>query len=224
MTFAAAIENLYAAFADQPRPSRIDGCPCCIDRKVSSSLHSKPLRQLTPDELSSYASSALLTVGTVADYLYFLPRILEISATERYWWPDPAVTGRVIRDTDLASWPAHRTKALHDFLHALVTHLLSSGIEDLWTVDDWLCAIARLGIDVRPFLDLIARSEKHILQYYDCNAGTLSSRNRLSNTFWEHPNAGHDQIVAWFATSPVFDVIHRAYGIVLPNPEDHPPA
>lgn len=222
MTLAAAIDNLYTAFADLRRPSRIDGCPCCIDRKVSAALHTVPLRQLTPEDLSSYASSALLTVGTVADYLYFLPRILEISATERYWWPDPPVTGRAIESTDPASWPAHRTQAFQDFLHALIGHLLSSGNEDMDRVDDWLCAIARIGIDVHPFLHLIARSDKHILAYFDCNASSLTSRNRLSNPFWERPNQGHDDIVAWFATSPAFDAIATAYGIVLPNPESPP--
>lgn len=69
----AAVEKLYRAFAAVPRPRHIDGCPCCIDRKEVGVLLGKPLRSVTPGELSAYASSAFLTVGDAADYLYFLP-------------------------------------------------------------------------------------------------------------------------------------------------------
>lgn len=213
MTLASAIEALYAAFSDVPRPERIDGCPCCIDRKVSSALHTKRLRELTPDELSDYGSSALLTVGTIEDYLYFLPRILEISASHHNWWPDPAVTGRVIRDTGLCSWPTHRRQALEDFLTVLMEDLVSRN-DGVYEIDGWMCAIARMGLDVRPFLDIIAMSDDQILAWYDWKAGPIH-RRKLSNSFWELPNEGHDRIVEWFTRPPASEVIHRAYGVVF---------
>ena len=101
-TLSDAIEALYQAFAVMPKPKHIDGCPCCIDRKETGVLLGKALRTITPEEMASYASSAFLTVGEVADYLYFLPRIIEITATEPSWWPDPEVTGRAML-TDLTA-------------------------------------------------------------------------------------------------------------------------
>src|SRR4051812_29634791 len=100
----ATVENLYRAFAAVPRLRDIDGCPCCIDRKEVGVLLSKPLRSVTPEELSAYAASAFLTVGDAADYRYFLPRILEVTAADPAWWPSPEVTGRAIRDSDPESW------------------------------------------------------------------------------------------------------------------------
>ena len=77
------IEELYAAFSDVPAPSTIDACPHCVDDKGLEKLLNTDLRDLEPDDLSSYASSAFLTVGDIPDYLYFLPRILEISVKHK---------------------------------------------------------------------------------------------------------------------------------------------
>jgi hypothetical protein len=82
-----AIEGVYEAFGRIPRPLTMDGCPCCIDQKGISILLSKPLRELSPDDLTHYSASVFLTVGA----LYFLPRILDILATKPDWWPDPEV-------------------------------------------------------------------------------------------------------------------------------------
>ncbi len=72
-------------------------------------LLGKPLRDLSPDELSSYSSSALLTVGLPEDYLYYLPRILEISIRDDSWWPDIEVSARAIKSTEPGNMA--RTKA-----------------------------------------------------------------------------------------------------------------
>ena len=66
---AVAVEGLYSAFADVPKPSGIEGCPCCIERKNTDVLLAKPLRTLAPDELSNYAASAFLTIGSSTDHL-----------------------------------------------------------------------------------------------------------------------------------------------------------
>jgi hypothetical protein len=91
-----AIEGVYAIFSTVPKPGWIEGCPCCVERIPTGILVSKPLSSLTPDELTVYASKALLTVGSVNDFLYFLPRILEICIQEPGWWPDiEVVAGRL---------------------------------------------------------------------------------------------------------------------------------
>ena len=54
-----AIEALYPAFAAVRRPRVIVGCPCCIEDKEIAVLLMRPLRELSPEELSSYASSAV---------------------------------------------------------------------------------------------------------------------------------------------------------------------
>jgi hypothetical protein len=125
-----AIGRLYDAFSAVAKPHSIDPCPHCLDRNEVGALLGKPLREVTPEELSPYASSALLTVGEAADYLYFLPRILEVTATEPSWWPDPEVTGRAIRATSPETWTAAQRAALNDFLEAVVGTVIQSGEYD----------------------------------------------------------------------------------------------
>ena len=45
-------------------------------------------------------------------------------------------------------------------------------------LDGWVCAIGRMGFDVRPYLDQIAKSPEAVLDYFEANAESLP-RNRL---------------------------------------------
>jgi hypothetical protein len=207
-----AIEGLYRAFRAKSKPQHIEGCPHCIDRKKIGVLLGKSLRLITPQELAPYASSAFLTVGDVADYLYFLPRILEITATDPLWWPDPEVTGRAIRSANLDSWTAARRTALSDYLKAVVSNAIQPG--HYHELDGWMCAIGRLGFDVRPFLDEIAKCPEAVLEYFETNAESLP-RNKLANAFWELLCPAHDAIVDWFFSPEIARIPFEAYGCVL---------
>ncbi|HEX4611310.1 MAG TPA: hypothetical protein VH092_24165 [Urbifossiella sp.] len=206
------IGRFYLAFASVPKPKRIDGCPCCIDRKETGVLLGKSLRAITPQEMASYASSAFLTVGGVADYLYFLPRILEITATEPSWWPDPEVTGRAIRTANPESWTAAQRSARNEFLEAVIGTAIEAG--EYHQLDGWVCAIARMGLDVRPYLTQIAACPAAVLAYFEWNVESLS-RNALVNAFWELPCPGHDAVVAWFFSPEIARIPFAAYGRVL---------
>ena len=211
-----AIEELYRAFAKTPRPQHIDGCPCCIDKKEISVLLAKSLRAITPQELSSYASSAFLTVGEIADYLYFLPRILEITATDSSWWPVPEVTGRAIRSANPESWTDAQRSALNRYLDAVIGTIIESG--DYHQLDVWMCAIARMGLDIIPYLRQIAKSPAAVLAYFEQNVGSLP-RNKLSNGFWEQPSPAHDAIVNWFFSPEIAKIPFDAYGCVVTRAE-----
>ena len=78
---AEAVQALYATF-DGPAPRAVTGCPCCSDGAHLASLSARPRRQLDGAALGPYAFSALYTVGTMADFKHFLPRILELVAAD----------------------------------------------------------------------------------------------------------------------------------------------
>lgn len=204
-----AIDDFYRAFADVAVPRHIDGCPCCIDSNRVPHLLTTPLREILPTDLAPYASSALLTVGDVSDYLYFLPRIMEISIRDDSWWPDIEVTGRAIHSTDLKAWPSKRRGALMSLLKAVIENIVDSG--SYWQIDGWLCAIARMELDVGPYLAIIEPNSAAVLQYFEDNAKCLRA-DTLSNAFWELPNSGHDQIVQWFKSEAIRAIPFQAYG------------
>jgi len=210
-SLADSIDALYLAFGDVPKPRTIEGCPCCIEKKNIGTLLSKPLRELSPGDLSSYASSAFLTVGEVADYLYFLPRIIKISCTESGWWPDVPVTGSAVSETHPADWPSLRRDALCDVLHAVVQE--TARISDAgWIIDDWICAIAKMGLPVGPFLGQMESHPALVLSFYERNSQSMM-KQRLSNSFWDRTDPGYDEVLAWFESPKVSQIIMEAYGL-----------
>jgi hypothetical protein len=208
-TTSKAIEQLYVAFAKVPKPREIAGRRCFLDDKDIHTILATPLREIAPSDLSPYASSAFLTAGSAADYVYFLPRILEISATDDAWWPEIEVTGCAVRSCIPEAWPAMRTEALRGLLAAVIAEAIAAGDPD--KLDSWMCAIGRMGFDVVPYLEQIARVPAAVLAYFEINVRLLP-RERLSNAYWEHPSAAHDEIVRWFKSERIRKIPFDAYG------------
>ena len=209
-TLADRINTLYGAFRDVAKPRKIDGCPCCIDEENIRILLLKPLRELTGGELAQYSSSAFLTVGTEADFLYFLPRIVEVACTEDGCYPDVEIIGQAIGETKPLNWSIERRKALLDVLHSAIQRDLD---EEVWTADEWICAIARMGLDVKPFLEQIETSPSQLLSYYESNSQALM-KDRLGNAFWERSDIGYNDVVYWFKSPKVLELIHAGYGLI----------
>jgi hypothetical protein len=212
-----SIERLYSAFADVPKPRVIEGCPCCIDSKNIDSLLATPLRNIPSEDLWSYAFSAFLTVGGAADYPYFLPRILELSAADDRRMPDIEVTGRAIRSCDPDSWAPARRDALRCFLSTVIADAIERGEFD--KLDGWLCAIGRMGFDVRPHLQQIEQVPAAVLAYFESNESSLRQHKRLSNAFWELPSAAHEEIVDWFNSERIRRSPFEAYGYTRKSAE-----
>ncbi len=215
-SLADSIDALYAAFRDVPKPRTIEGCPCCIDDKDICTLLSRPLRELTGGELSSYSSSAFWTVGDQADYLYFLPRIIDIACTESGWWPDIEVTGRAIGKTRPWNWAKSRRDTLIDVIRSVIAAAVSD--ENGCTIDEWICASAKMGLDVGIFLEEVAQSPEALLSYYEHNSEPLI-RRKLGNAFWDQDDEWHDKIVSWFSSPRISRLISDCYGLTTNTSE-----
>lgn len=118
-------------------------------------------RELSVDVLRPYAAHALATVGGVADFQYFLPRILDIACRDSFHWPDlEVVTGRLWDAEWLTVWPATKREAVRAVLWAVWRRVLSAPVGGAVPnlapdvdVDTALAAIARAESDLAPYLD-----------------------------------------------------------------------
>jgi hypothetical protein len=210
-----AINALYAAFASVPKPKTITGCPCCIEDKDIPVLLSQPLRDLMPEELSSYASSVFLTIGDEEDFRYFVPRILEISATDPSWWPDPEVVARTLADARWQEWPVAQKEAVARVWDERFTELIEAaeGSE----LDSWLCGLARTGLALTSFLARLSRSPTATLALYGWHANEIVE-HRLANGFWDDAPQGRKEVVDWFHSPKISRLILDNYGVDLNVP------
>jgi len=215
-----AIARLYVAFSAVPKPHAIDGCPCCLGSEEIETLLAKPLWDLGAADLSFYAADAFLTLGSQADYLYFLPRILEITATQPSWTPDFEMTARAVRSSEPATWTASQRTALDDYLMSMLGKALRAG--GCPDIDSVVCAVGRMGREVRPHLAEIAKSPAAVLSYFEANVDDLQ-RNRLGNAFWEVPCPAHDAVVDWFFSDEIAKIPFDAYGCAVTRPAAQDP-
>lgn len=209
-----AIREVYDAFKDVAKPTRIDHCTHCHTDEEYQALLTKPLRQLSPDELSRYSSSAMKTAGEEQDFCYFLPRILEISVTHRSWWPAREVIAGAIQEAGYASWSQLRQKAVLRVFATAFTDLLTSECSGDGGSDfgSWLCTLAILGADLAPFLAKIAASDGHLICFYEDNAQPLI-KGRITKGFWDEAPRQRELIVAWFRSPEIQLRIKAYYGM-----------
>ena len=207
---ASAVDALYAAFSSQPKPSRIDACPCCVPAGEFCTLLHTPLRKLTAEQLSGFASSLLLTAGNERDLRYFFPRILDISIHEPGWWPDREVVLEKLALGHWQTWPDREQAAIIGAVKAAFQADLQDPSDGAWNIDAWLCGLALAGADVRPFLATLAepRNEGALFAYYEFNSAPLQ-KGKLENSFWSGNREAQSPIIAWLKSAPVQQVVAR---------------
>ena len=206
-----AIERLYVAFGDVPKPKVIEGCPCCIERKGVDVLLGKSLRDITPDELSNYAACAFNTVGSLPDYLYFLPRILEVLAIDHGWYPCPEVVSGKFGRADFKNWSERHRNAVFLYFDAAFDDLLKT--KDFGQdIDSLVYALGHLHSDINPLLVRLAEHPARVIEYYEHNSQSLI-KGRLANGFWEEDMPAYHQVLAWFESPEIKKMIKDSYGL-----------
>ena len=147
---AEAVEGLYDVFSRYPLVPRVGGCPCCVSDSDEALLHSKPLRELTADDLWRYAFKALSTWGTEEDFKHFLPRLFELVAAGTTI-DEQLFHKLVYARPPWRQWPVQEQQAIEDYLDALWSYRLSLSPEVAW-LDPLLWAYVEILDDLTPYL------------------------------------------------------------------------
>lgn len=196
MEINSAIEAVYEAFADVEKPDRVEGCPCCMTAEQYEILTAKPLRELTADELTHYASGVMLTMGSEIEYPYFLPRILELTVEDdTRWICDIETTAKKLNMSGMHQWDSAKNTAIKNLWLAEIEGLASSEVF-YFDINSWLAAAIRIPIDVRPFLDTLEKHPPAVKELYDINAETLP-QGRLNNPFLDNASKEQTEVVEW---------------------------
>lgn len=200
---AEAIKGLYEAFAPYRRRETIEACLHCVGREEQDTLARVPLRTLSCDQLSRYASKAMTTWGEPEDYKHFLPRILELAfSREGRAWPglDLQLIAGKIQLAGGKSWPQAELRALTNFFNALWQTVLSlDPVESPWAANEVLPSIAAIVEDVSSFLEAweVDRSLSSIFQladFIDSNWADIANRGHLRGP-WR--DAARERMEQW---------------------------
>jgi hypothetical protein len=161
-----AIDAAYRVFAPYPQPTALDASPLRDADEILRTLTSAPLRELTEEQIGSYACWAMSTVGSVWDYKHFLPRILEQAVLRRVdVGSEPPIIASKLDMAEWRRWPATEQDAVRDVFAAAWAQARAMHPDDI-EADIWLCGIAALGMDVSEALAgwLIPPSRDAVLQ------------------------------------------------------------
>jgi hypothetical protein len=197
-----AIDAVYAAFA-APKPRVIEGCPCCSDKRNTDILLSKPLRELTGEDLWPYVSGVFLTIGDMRDYRYLLPRIFEIAIVDPGSCPNIEIVLGKLKLATWRSWSAGERTSIETLLDAWFDAVLAQAeqtaqavaegdVEASYTfeasrhLDELICGFSQAGMDLTPFLDRL-RAPRYAGVVEDWRALNTCGKTgllKLSNPFW----------------------------------------
>lgn len=223
MSLAAALEEMYAAFARYRPAAPPTHCRCCHAPDAGDLLLARPLREMTADDLEEFAGSALWTFGDVPDYKYFLPRLLELLAQGKLLTDAESLIGRLSQG-DLRSWPAEEQQIVERCLMELWRATLRSeqrGIE----ADEVLCGIGRAVEDLRPFLAAWSSAPdaaacRHLIAFLDWNWESLQTTPpKLGNAYWGS-EATEKQVLAWLGDPATWEAFSTAKALDAAEFED----
>ena len=211
-----SIGSLYEVFPDSQKPDDFPICECCWSDQQKRLLLKRDRRGLTADELSEYAASVFLTVGSPGDFKYFLPRILELSLNDEFVWPDLEVALGKLRLADWYEWPESERAAVLYVLEEKFASLLQEEESYGPTIDEWICALGGCVSDITPYLDQLLKSEakSHFLSFVEWNYEDWRE-GRLTNPFWSDAPDNQQRVLEWLNKAEVKRLLSEEYGMVF---------
>jgi hypothetical protein len=206
-----AAERLYDAFGDVPRPQRVEGCPHCVRPDEDLPLVSRPLREISPQDLSRYAFKAMSTWGTEADFRYFAPRVLDLTASGAMAWPGFEIVCGKLDQAGLRTWA--QRPAVEEFLRAFWTATLHR-FPSSPPVSEVMEGVATVAYDISPYLAEWERLDtaacvRHLREAAETELGSLRPGWRLAAAEAVTGSAG--RLRQWLTAGAAADaVIARA--------------
>jgi len=184
-----AVEHVYAAFAHYHAPHKFDAFPLKDTDAIGAKILGRPLRDLSADDLGSYAGSAVTTVGTDLDYRHFLPRILELSIQPSvHQGLELAVIGGRLAFCGWRAWPVKEVAAVEAMFVSGFAFTLTG--DPAWrNAGDALAGIARAGIAIGPALHLWQAAETkaawfQLADFVQHRSKRLARDGLVSGPYW----------------------------------------
>lgn len=206
------IDAVYSAFTKVPRPTAIPGCEHCLPPEEAAILLETKLRDLSADQISSYASDVFLTVGDNSDFMYFWPRILELTIRDQFSWPDPEVVIGKLGLARWSDWPEDLSAPVQSLIDEQFDAILEEG--EPHKVDEWLCGIGRSISDIRPYLDrIVEKASREALVGFIHQNMDVFKKGKPDNSFWADAPENAEHLTNWMRSDPAKSLLEKMYGM-----------
>ena len=203
MTF---IDTLYEAFSDVQKPVDLIGCRngCCMNQFEVDELLGQPLRNSSPHLIWLYLENAIHTAGTVSNFKYFVPRILDL-IQQCVLLPDEnasldfhiCIFGGRLADANFDQWSASQKNAVDDVFFETVKKLQAESNPKLAT--DCLCAVAQTDLSKARYFALLDIFENLTAKtFFGYSWKHIRLEGRIKGGFWDNvPTASAKEVWAW---------------------------
>lgn len=199
-----SIESLYYIFSSYSSKSHMEACPCCVREDEKKEIKRKPIRELNANNLKSYAFKALTTWGNEDNFKYFLPRLFELQAFERFEFSSPEVLFGKLEYADWWTWPVQEQQVIKTYFKLLWKFVLvvieptPFGTE----IGNYLCGIGQAIDNLNPYLVLwqqndMLNAQTNFIAFIQENIDELIYENKLVNSYWENRERQMKQVVRW---------------------------
>ena len=214
---ATAIGDLYSIFKKYTLRAMVGGCPHCVYPEDNARIHSKPLHQLTAEDLESFSRKVLTTWGDEDDLRHFLPRLLELLLEPEFVdrvYP-PIIAGK-LRNGNWIHWPAREKEALHSFFHAYWQWHLGNCQKDGSDIEEVICTIANAIDDLSPYIamwqaDEMAPSTSHLAEFIAKVSEKYLKHGELPDAFWSDAKEQSTQITEWLQSPTLERHVERLF-------------
>lgn len=152
----SAIKDLYKVFSKHKLLQRFhDRCsPIGTRRALARRLEEGERRSLDARDLAIYAFKAGLTMGNASDFKYFLPRILEVCATDPKWRRSESTEATAfvaLERLGYADWPHAQQEPIRRFTVALWNDVVHDP-EPPMLIHEYGIAVDVTKLDLAPLL------------------------------------------------------------------------
>lgn len=216
-----AIERVYNVFAVYPCPVKLDASwakdPVATIRKLTSA----PLRDLEADQLGTFAGAALYTMGGVAEYKHFLPRILELATSGFSGWMgfDPSIIALHLVYGRWREWSVVEVETIIAVFRDGWIDARDRNPDSECDAPDWLCGLAILEEPISDLLAdwLLAPTVNAVLQAasFVSLAQSWLFGPREDGAYWSHvDDARRLEVASWMRSDTVFEALALARELV----------
>jgi len=174
-------------------------CECCVSDEEIRLLLSKPLGQLTENELGHFMRSAVSTFGDVEDYKHFLPRILELLYYPNEYFLEDFLIFEKLNYSEWETWSSKEIEAIENYFEALLIKIIDDSTYDIDRIIDTINLVFKYT-SIDNLISILEKSNFSKL----INFIVDSTLNGIDKSL-------HENLKIWFRSIEVLKKIEKTF-------------